>query len=565
MANAAIDPYWKAKVNAEVQAHPSFKNIIEDKCNTCHAPMGRTEAIFKGQEYYSLDEALNDALSLDGVSCTVCHQIDASNLGENTSFSGGYSITDVHMIYGPYLNPFTNPMINTVNYTPEYAEHLTESGLCATCHTLFTPYLDDDMNVAGYFPEQTPFLEWLNSDYEKNGQSCQSCHMPRIGEAMKISTLPPNLSNVRSEVWEHEFVGANVFMLNILKNNIDELGLNATSAEFDSTIFRTENKLGSAVEMSTEYYEEEGNLIFRMTIENLTGHKFPTGFPSRRAWLHFKLYDHSGFVVFESGEYDTSGKILDKDIGYEKHYQEITDDNQVQIYQALMQDVNNELTYTLLRGASYIKDNRLLPKGYIYRDETDSATAPSGLVMVDPDFNLEGSGADILYYRIPVTGTKGDYTYDLNSGFEFSIDFCYQSATPEFIEDIGKYETALIGKFMDQYDRTSNQPVIIKRVIENVVDHSKENIFIRNLHVYPNPVREFLEIDLNLEQECTLGICLFAMDGSEITELERNRYPAGNQHLSFQLKDYRMRSGEYILVISDGKDRTSRKILVIGN
>ena len=50
MANAARDPFWQAKVSAEVAAHPEFKQFIEDKCTTCHSPMGRTEAHYLGQD-----------------------------------------------------------------------------------------------------------------------------------------------------------------------------------------------------------------------------------------------------------------------------------------------------------------------------------------------------------------------------------------------------------------------------------------------------------------------------------------------------------------------------------
>jgi mono/diheme cytochrome c family protein len=92
MGNGAKDPLWQAKVKAEVAANPHLKEIIEDKCTTCHGPMGRTEAHFNGSSYYSLEELQDDSLALDGVSCTVCHQIKDDALGASGSFSGGYKI-----------------------------------------------------------------------------------------------------------------------------------------------------------------------------------------------------------------------------------------------------------------------------------------------------------------------------------------------------------------------------------------------------------------------------------------------------------------------------------------
>ena len=45
MANAAKDPFWQAKVSAEVSRNPALQTVIEDKCSTCHMPMARTQAI----------------------------------------------------------------------------------------------------------------------------------------------------------------------------------------------------------------------------------------------------------------------------------------------------------------------------------------------------------------------------------------------------------------------------------------------------------------------------------------------------------------------------------------
>ena len=143
MSNAAKDPLWQAKVKAEVEENPALQSIIEDKCLTCHAPMGRTEAIYNGASHFSFSEAMNDELSMDGVSCTLCHQIQAGNFGIE-SFSGKYQISNVHEIFGPYQSPLSMPMFNAVGFTPVFSDHVHSSELCATCHTLFTPYLDNE-------------------------------------------------------------------------------------------------------------------------------------------------------------------------------------------------------------------------------------------------------------------------------------------------------------------------------------------------------------------------------------------------------------------------------------
>ena len=112
MANASIDPYWQASVRGEVISNPGYDLIIQDKCTTCHTPMARTTRVFQGDQGVLLDEGFLDpgndlnTLALDGVSCTLCHQIEADGLGEPESFDGHYLVDDTkpageRLSYGP--------------------------------------------------------------------------------------------------------------------------------------------------------------------------------------------------------------------------------------------------------------------------------------------------------------------------------------------------------------------------------------------------------------------------------------------------------------------------------
>ncbi|MGQ9797891.1 MAG: hypothetical protein ACUVRG_01155, partial [Ignavibacterium sp.] len=152
-------------VAEEVHNYPQLQQTIETTCTRCHAPMGYTEAVYNGQNNYSINEMKQDPIANDGVSCTACHQIKPDNFGLQNSYSGHYVIENDSIIYGPYENPETTVMNMVVNFLPVYSTHLNKSELCATCHTLFTPYLDNQGQIAGQFPEQTPYLEWKNSIY----------------------------------------------------------------------------------------------------------------------------------------------------------------------------------------------------------------------------------------------------------------------------------------------------------------------------------------------------------------------------------------------------------------
>ena len=126
----------------------------------------------------------------------------------------------------------------------------------------------------------------------------------------------------------------------------------------------------------TEAAKTASNTTFTVVVENLTGHKLPTGYPSRRAWLHVTVRDRFGRPAFESGAATPTGAIAGNDhdtdgIRYEPHYEEIRSTDQVQIYESVMVDGEGAPTTGLLRGVRYAKDNRLLPRGF--NKETASA------------------------------------------------------------------------------------------------------------------------------------------------------------------------------------------------
>ena len=266
MANAARDPIWQAKVSSEVARTPALADVIQDKCSTCHMPMARTEATEDGEStlmfddgFLAPDHALHQA-AIDGVSCTLCHQVQEMDLGEHGSFSGKYVVDTVaerpdRVTFGPFGDIESETMRASVGYTPEFGAQTLNSDLCATCHTLYTPFLDDEGNIAGEFPEQTPYLEWQHSD-AGNGEgldiSCQECHMPAAEGNVVISNMPRGrLLQPREPFGQHHFVGGNAFMLGLLIENAEELELTASTAQLQATQERIIDQLqGAAARLS---------------------------------------------------------------------------------------------------------------------------------------------------------------------------------------------------------------------------------------------------------------------------------------------------------------------------
>ncbi|MGC9335635.1 MAG: hypothetical protein ACP5JJ_15915, partial [Anaerolineae bacterium] len=242
MANASRDPYWRATVQSEVLELPNLKTVIEDKCATCHTPMARLTAMSAGQGTSVLDAGFLDpqhvlhGLAIDGVSCTLCHQIEEVGLGTPGSFSGGFSIdmerpAGERLIYGPFpaAKGPASVMQDVSGYIPVRGPQTTQSELCATCHTLYTPYVDANDEVAGEFPEQVPYLEWRHSAYEQT-HACQDCHMPPAQGSVRLASVgggPP-----RSPFAQHLFIGGNAYVLTLLQTFGEARAATASSEQF---------------------------------------------------------------------------------------------------------------------------------------------------------------------------------------------------------------------------------------------------------------------------------------------------------------------------------------------
>jgi hypothetical protein len=406
MANSTRDPLWQAKVRSETLHSPAYAELIESKCTRCHAPQGHVEALHGGATSYGLDEALGDPLASDGVSCTVCHQVEAANLGQADSFSGGFVIGTDHIIRGPYENPLTGPMQMNSGYTPAFGAQMGESELCATCHTLFTPWLDNEGQVGGTFPEQVPYLEWLNSDYPAQDISCQTCHMPETATAQDISTRPPWHVQLREPFYKHEFAGGNAWMSGILRDNTEELGLSAGADEFERTRLLGLAMLGRAALLDLSVVDDRDSLDLALRVTNLSGHKLPTGIPLRRMWLRVLVTTAAGDTLFHSGHWDVAGNPPAPLGDWEPHHRVIRDPARTQIWEGVMGDADDLPTWILLRASHFLKDNRLPPAGFRTDAEGYGDMAIVGDAAQDEDFNrldgVEGSGADVIHYRLPV-------------------------------------------------------------------------------------------------------------------------------------------------------------------
>jgi hypothetical protein len=562
MANSSKDPLWRAAVSAEVLEFPALQDTIETLCTKCHAPMGYTQALYDGHNSYSIAELREDPLANDGVSCTVCHQINPINFGRQSSYSGNYIITDDSLVYGPYQYPDTFFMQQFIGYTPTYEPRSMTADLCATCHTLFTPTLDEQGNIVGDFPEQTPYIEWKNSIYPTQQINCQSCHSPKIFEPVDIATIPESDTTHRTPFWKESFVGGNTFILKMLRDYPDTLQVTAETAHFDTTLsFAVNNLKNLSLNLYLDAVLENDSLTVSVKIQNITGHKLPTGIPLRRMWIHLKAEDSDHNKVFESGNWDSDGKLPGMDLPYEQHHNIINREDEVQIYEAVPVDLNGIVTYTFLKAADFIKDNRIPPIGFITTHTSYDTTAIIGNALNDPDFNRanghEGSGTDITRYRIPVIGL---------SAVNITAEVCYQSLKPEAAEHLSELNSLDINRFNWMYAAADKNPVIMKSQELNFIITGNEREQITGTEFkleqnYPNPFNPTTKIRFSIPRHSNSSLIIYDVLGREIEVLLNRELNAGDYEVEFD--GSQLTSGIYFYKLTSGSFTRIRKMILI--
>lgn len=470
MANSARDPYWLASVRCEVQEHAEQSAAIQNECASCHMPLahridqagGHETAVFAHLPFKADNKG---DTAVEGVSCTVCHQMQPEGLGTVATYNGNFAVAAVsdaaRTLYGPF--PVDAAKVGSLHlsgggYGLTQSNHLREAALCGSCHTLFTQSLGADGKPAGTLPEQMVYLEWQHSDY-RDKQSCQQCHMPEVSDPVKIAVL---MSDPKTGVRRHSFEGANFLMQRILNAHRDELGVAAPEADLEAAAARTVTYLqAQAARVAVHALEvANGELRFAVTVENLTGHKLPTSFPSRRAWLHVTVAAADGHSVFESGKLNGDGSIAgnvnDADPArYLPHYAKIDAPEQVQIFEPILGDAAGHVTTGLLTATQYLKDNRILPAGF------DKATAAAeiavrGAAADDPEFK---AGSSTTQYQVTTGGAAGPY--------KITVELLYQPIGYRWAHNLAATPADETQHFVKEFDQAAaGSAVVVARVVE---------------------------------------------------------------------------------------------------
>src|SRR5205085_5695511 len=242
----------------------------------------------------------------------------------------------------------------------------------------------------------------------------------KIGGIQELTNFPQTENALSAEEIDlrtregfakHTLVGLNLFFVKMAQQFPDVLGIRTrdpmlTTKGLDPVLL-TERKLAEqAAERTadiaiTGVTRAGGALEARVTVTNKTGHKFPSGVGFRRAFITFEVLDRNGTPLWSSGRTNPAGMLVDRGNqpiegevwwtpdckqritpekrAHQPHYQVVNREDQAQIYQELVSTPpkdatpvcgpsatpQGELTTSFLSICAKVKDNRILPQGFL--------------------------------------------------------------------------------------------------------------------------------------------------------------------------------------------------------
>ncbi|MFL5381863.1 MAG: hypothetical protein ACJ8GN_05055 [Longimicrobiaceae bacterium] len=464
MGLAGRDPVFHAQRESEVARFPTQATFIDTTCYRCHGVMGQRQATIDGTMFrhdmvYALPGqpgARYGALARDGISCMSCHQISATSLGDTASFTGRFRVDPPGTVNGPYATVAEYPMKEALGITPRTEPQIRRGALCGACHTVVLPVLDRTGKQVGGGYEQATYIEWLNSVFQdeaapvdtSTARTCQSCHMPQDFRGNRLKYRVALIEDptypmadhrardsaitvaVRDTFSRHMLMGINLFTLAMFQQFPDTLGIRSTDYMYSSGVQPLVNAGMSAqtlareqsARVTVERVRRTGDALeVAVRVENLAGHRLPSGVGFRRAFLELAVVGGRD-TLWASGRTNNLGVILrgtssqplptefvTREGGngtYQPHYETITRDDQVQIYEERVLDPEGWLTTSFLALDSVVKENRLPPRGWRRGGPYWTETQPHGEAARDRDY-WDGQGADRLVYRIPLARVRG--------------------------------------------------------------------------------------------------------------------------------------------------------------
>lgn len=361
MAHSARDPVFWAALALAGQDQPG--ETVD--CVRCHVP----NAFLSGRGNVQTQAGLL-AEDLDGIGCDLCHRM---LLDPDVPLGNArYSIDDTD-INGSVAKagPWSYGQEAPNHPWREDLDFLPSAELCGVCHDVTTsrPRLQDDGTVlAAGFNEQRTYSEWANSAFARDGAdaaTCQDCHMPPVEEVAGCTAFSESGIVHETGGRRHDLAGAHTDLTYLMRQAYGSAGTDEIDdAFYDATLAAQQRISNQAVELSVDAPVEfvgsqAPTLSFTARLENLSGHKLPTGYSEGRVlWIEVEGV-LNGISIFGSGRWRDG---------------EIEADEQVRRYEGVAQRLLDGQQNHLLLNDHWKLDTRLPPKGLAPDIETDPVT-----------------------------------------------------------------------------------------------------------------------------------------------------------------------------------------------
>lgn len=331
-------------------------------------------------------------------------------------------------------------------------------------------------------------------------QGCHMTHKDETGHplASKIASIQehgnfPQAENTlpRSDIdlptregfAKHILVGLNLIFVKMAQQfpailgvpNLDPMLVSGAVPPLASTeheMLAQAAKRTATVEV-TDLKTKDDGLDATVKITNLTGHKFPSGVGFRRAFVEFTVRDASGETLWSSGQTNEAGVILDgngraldgefwwqpdcsaritpTERHHQPHFEDIDRQDEVQIYEELTaapgdsqpqicpsRAAQGPLTTSFLSRCARVKDNRLLPSGFLGLEDRTRIAVSLGAkrdlaedtepVAIGDDPDYREGGGDTLRYHVAVPELS-------RRAASVEATLYYQSTPPYYLQD----------------------------------------------------------------------------------------------------------------------------------
>jgi len=335
---------WSRSMHAYAQHSPvfeAFNQTLQERtggtigtfCTRCHTQVGTA----LGEN--GLRRNVNRSqIAMEGVTCVTCHRRQHRHYKASTRVAiepGGLYET---CIYGP----FENPVAGEVGSHPAAKNsYLKSSQFCGECH---------DVTMPGGIRLEEAFSEWQNSPAADAGITCQQCHMGPVqgipikdcerpmGRAAVVPGVNPDCLPLR-HLTDHTFAGPDYSLLpdTEFPHKLDWMyekdyrNTSALTAHEKETLtdLRKRNRkqlriadikryelLKNAAEIHVHHAKSaccgKSTNVQVEVKSKFAGHNFPTGFTAeRQLWVSLSVCDPHGRIVFETGNLDKNGDLLD--------------------------------------------------------------------------------------------------------------------------------------------------------------------------------------------------------------------------------------------------------------